>query len=111
MRLLLTTSIVVGLCVAVVSCGRGAAGSDDVTATTAGFDYESTSGTLTFNPGELSKTVVVRVFVDTDFEGAETFSVTLSQPTNVTIAKATGIGTILNDDEETSISIDDASVA
>jgi uncharacterized delta-60 repeat protein len=83
----------------------------DGTATTAGFDYESTSGTLTFNPGELSKTVVVRVFVDTDFEGAETFSVTLSQPTNVTIAKATGIGTILNDDEETSISIDDASVA
>ena len=79
----------------------------DGTATLA--DYVSTSGTLTFNPGEMSKTVVVYVVADFAFEGTETFSVTLSHPSNAMLAKATGIGTILNDDDD-SVSIDDASV-
>ena len=45
---------------------------------TAGQDYESASGTLTFLPGEMSKTVRVVVLDDTAAESAETFRLVLS---------------------------------
>jgi hypothetical protein len=61
-------------------------------------DYVATSGTLTFAPGEVSKTVIVKVVGDTTRENNETFSVRVSDPVNATLAKATGIGTIMNDD-------------
>ncbi|HEV7377640.1 MAG TPA: Calx-beta domain-containing protein [Pyrinomonadaceae bacterium] len=70
----------------------------DGTATTANSDYQSKSGTLTFAPGESSKTISVAVNGDTSVEPDETFSVNLSAPTNATIADAQGIGTIRNDD-------------
>ncbi|WP_305089250.1 Calx-beta domain-containing protein, partial [Massilia sp. YIM B04103] len=44
----------------------------------AGSDYTSTSGTLTFNPGETSKTFQVSILNDTALESAENFSITLS---------------------------------
>lgn len=43
-------------------------------------DYTSTSGTLTFLPGEASKTISVPVVSDAVSEGNETFTVTLSGP-------------------------------
>jgi uncharacterized repeat protein (TIGR01451 family) len=70
----------------------------DGTATVAGSDYQSNSGTLTFNPGDVSKTVTVLVNGDTASEPNETFFVNLSNPQNTTITDNQGQGTILNDD-------------
>ena len=60
----------------------------------AGDDYALTTGTVTFLPGETSKTVTVVVFGDTRLEGTENFVVTLSSPTGATIADGVGAGTI-----------------
>ena len=70
----------------------------DSTATTADNDYQPNSGTLTFNPGDTSKTITVLVNGDTIFENDETFTVSLSNPQNATITTGTGTGTIQNDD-------------
>ncbi|MGE5192703.1 MAG: FG-GAP-like repeat-containing protein [Deltaproteobacteria bacterium] len=70
----------------------------------AGRDYQSTSGTLTFAPGETSKTITVLVNGDRIAEPNETFFVNLSNPTNATIADGQGIGTILDDEPRISIS-------
>jgi hypothetical protein len=64
----------------------------------AGSDYVATSGTLTFSAGQTSKTVAVSVDGDTTVEADETFALTLTGATNATIARATGTGTIRNDD-------------
>src|SRR2546422_8536419 len=72
----------------------------DGTATIADSDYQSTSGTLTFNPCATSTTVTVLVNADTKFETDETFTVNLSNPTNATIADNQGLGTIVNDDTQ-----------
>lgn len=76
----------------------------------AGVDYTAVSGTLTFAPGVATQTISVDVIGDGAFENDETFMVTLSAPTNATIATATGTGTITNDDIIPSISINDVSV-
>jgi large repetitive protein len=77
----------------------------------AGSDYTAASGTLTFAPGETSKTVTVLATGDTVGEGDDTFYVVLSSPTLASIATSTGTGTILNDDTAgPSLSIADASV-
>jgi hypothetical protein len=65
---------------------------------TAGEDYTAASGTLTFAPGEVNKTLTVQVNGDALIEGNETFTVNLSNASNATIAIAEGTGTILNDD-------------
>ncbi|NOX53422.1 MAG: hypothetical protein GXP27_03090, partial [Planctomycetes bacterium] len=64
----------------------------------AGEDYAPVSGTLTFAPGERTKTVSVIVFGDETVEPDETFSLRLSAPVNAELADATGLATILNDD-------------
>ena len=61
-------------------------------------DYAATSGTLTFNPGETSKTVTVPVLNDALVEANETFFIDLSRVSNATISVGRGIGTILDDD-------------
>jgi probable HAF family extracellular repeat protein len=65
---------------------------------TAGVDYNATTGTLVFGPGETSKTVVVVVRGDRAREADETFSVNLSGAAGGTLADAQGVGTIRNDD-------------
>ncbi|MCP4348624.1 MAG: hypothetical protein GY795_24345 [Desulfobacterales bacterium] len=52
----------------------------------AGSDYMTATGTLTFNPGELSKTLTVSL-LDSPDEQNETFYITLSNPVNA------GLGT------------------
>src|SRR5262249_37478955 len=64
---------------------------------TAGSDYQAQSGTLTFAPGETSKSITVAVIGDRLAEPNETFSVNLSGATNAGIAVHQGHGTILND--------------
>jgi hypothetical protein len=60
----------------------------------AGVDYIATSGTLTFMPGETTKTIPVEIPANTN-PNATIFFVNLSTPQNATIVKAQGIGTIL----------------
>jgi probable HAF family extracellular repeat protein len=71
---------------------------------TAGSDYLATSGSLTFAPGETSKTINVQVIGDRLPEPNETFGVNLSSPTNAIIADGQGTGTILDDEPRISIS-------
>jgi len=65
---------------------------------TAPDDYTAAAGTLTFRPGQKRKTIAVTVNGDTEIESNETFTVALSGPRNARMAKASGIGTITNDD-------------
>ncbi|HYH66736.1 MAG TPA: FG-GAP-like repeat-containing protein, partial [Urbifossiella sp.] len=71
---------------------------------TAGSDYRAASGTLTFAPGETSKTLTVPVNGDRSGEPNETFVVNLSSPTNAAIADGQGVGTIVDDEPRISIS-------
>ncbi|GAB2881247.1 hypothetical protein GCM10027046_06880 [Uliginosibacterium flavum] len=64
----------------------------------AGSDYTAGSGTISFAPGETSKTITIAITNDARVEPTETFTVTLATPVNATIADATGVGSILNDD-------------
>ena len=64
----------------------------------AGTDYRAASGELRFAPGETEKTVSVPVLGDLRPEVDETFTLTLSSPVNVELARAEGTGTIVNDD-------------
>jgi len=68
---------------------------------TAQQDYQPLAGTVTFNPGETVKTVAVAINGDLTVEPDETFSLNLSNAQNALIGTATGLGTILNDDQET----------
>ncbi|MDE0420500.1 MAG: hypothetical protein OXK76_06375 [Gammaproteobacteria bacterium] len=68
---------------------------------TAGEDYASTSGSLTYQPGESrSMTVTVAVTDDDVYEGVESFSMNLSGPSNSTLAGASATGTITDNDAE-----------
>jgi hypothetical protein len=72
-------------------------------------DYAAVSGTLTFSPGELSKQVTVEVAGDTLDEPHETYTLQLSNPLGATIADGRGAGTILDNDPQVSVSVDDVS--
>jgi hypothetical protein len=63
-------------------------------------DYNIASDTLTFLPGEFSKSVLVSILDDSVMEGAESFFVNLANPVGVgaTIADGQGIGTIIDDE-------------
>ena len=52
-------------------------------------DYISSTGAMTFAPGETSKAITVSVKGDALDEASETFNVTLASPTNATIADGT----------------------
>lgn len=65
---------------------------------TAGLDYISTAGLLTFTPGQTRKTVDVLVLSDTLGENDEIFSVALSNQTVGTLTRSQAFGTIINDD-------------
>jgi len=64
----------------------------------AGVDYIATSGTLTFAPGETSKTVTVTVIGDVLEEYTEQVYLNLSNPVGAPVADAQGMGYIANDD-------------
>ena len=64
----------------------------------AGSDYNAASGTLVFNPGETSKTVIVGIRGDRTREADETFTVNLSGANGATLVDAQGSGLIANDD-------------
>ena len=78
---------------------------------TAGADYETATGTLHIAPGETAGTITVPIFEDDVREGDETFSLALSGAQNASLRLATGTGTILDNDAEPSLNIDDVAVA
>ncbi|HZE72443.1 MAG TPA: DUF4394 domain-containing protein, partial [Pyrinomonadaceae bacterium] len=61
-------------------------------------DYTAINGTLTFMPGQLTRTISVPVNGDTVPEGDEAFFVNLTNPSNSPIGDGQGVGTIINDD-------------
>lgn len=73
---------------------------------TAGVDYLPVSGTLTFQPGEISKALPIDIFGDQAYEGKENFYVDLISATGASIVLAGAEGfrsswasvSILNDD-------------
>ena len=70
---------------------------DDGTATEAGNDYETATGTLNFAIGELSKTITVTVNGDATPEGVENFFVNLTNASpGVIINDGSGTGVILD---------------
>jgi hypothetical protein len=64
----------------------------------AGEDYTAQSGSVTFAPGETSKTISIAVLSDRRREANETFFVNLSSVVDALILDGQGIGRILNDD-------------
>jgi hypothetical protein len=68
-------------------------------ATTGDNDYVAKTGTLTFNPGETTKTITIEVKGDSKREANETFYLDLfGLSSNARFTKNRGLGTILNDD-------------
>jgi photosystem II stability/assembly factor-like uncharacterized protein len=63
-----------------------------------GIDYETRSGTITFEPGTTAFTIPVKICGDTSAEANESFVLVLSSPSNATLALNEGFGTIINDD-------------
>jgi len=64
-----------------------------------GQDYVAKTGTLTFAPGETTKTITIEVKGDNTRESNETFYLDLfGNSSNSWFDKSRGIGTILNDD-------------
>jgi hypothetical protein len=59
-----------------------------------GVDYQPTSGTLTFNPGETTKTIKVSICSDGVNEPDETFLMNLTSPSGATISRSQATGTI-----------------
>ena len=69
------------------------------TATTSDGDYVAKTGTLTFAPGETTKTITIEVKGDSKREANETFYLDLyGLSINGLFTKDRGLGTILNDD-------------
>jgi hypothetical protein len=71
----------------------------DGTATAGDGDYVAQAGTLTFAPGETTKTITIEVKGDNKKEADESFYLDLfDNSSNALITKKRGTGTILNDD-------------
>ena len=70
----------------------------DITAN-AGMDYTATSGTLSFMPGETSKTITVPILNDTVYETLERFRVTLSNPAGAALSTASLANVVIASDE------------
>ena len=72
---------------------------------TAGEDFQMTSGTLVFAPGDLKKEINVSIVVDESLESDEQFTVELSNPTNAFLTgnQQIATGTIVNDDTQLNV--------
>ena len=70
-----------------------------------GEDYQASSGILTFEPEEMSKTIAVELIDDSIYELTEAFTLNLSNPSQATIASASAKATIVDNDELPALSI------
>jgi large repetitive protein len=65
----------------------------------AGSDYSARVGTLSFAPGEKSKTITITILDDTTSEPTEEFFVAIGDPVNAAITKNRGVGSIEASDQ------------
>lgn len=63
-----------------------------------GADYTFTPGTLTFAPGQTSKTITLGLIQETTLEPNETIKIRLTKPTNAVLGTSLHTLSILNDD-------------
>jgi Ca2+-binding RTX toxin-like protein len=63
----------------------------------AGSDYTTTTGTLTFNPGVTTQTITIPILNDSVNEANETFTVTLTSPTNATLGGTATVTSTITD--------------
>jgi hypothetical protein len=63
-----------------------------------GVDYETTSGTFSFNPGSTTFNIPVKICGDNNAEANETFRITLSNFSGASPVLPSAVGTITNDD-------------
>ena len=68
-------------------------------------DYQVAGGSLSFGPGQTTRTISISLKGDTKVEGNEVFRVNLSGATGASIADGVGEGTIVNDDQAGSTNI------
>ena len=73
-------------------------------------DFTAASGSLTIPAGATSITFDVNSIENTTHEATEAFNVSLSNPSNATIADATGVGTINDDDAPPTLAINDVTI-
>ena len=73
-------------------------------------DFLPVSTTLSFAPGELTKTINVPVRGDNVYERNETFTVEMRNSINALMADRSGLGTIIDDEPAPTISLGDAVV-
>ncbi|WP_220034759.1 beta strand repeat-containing protein [Psychrobacter fozii] len=81
---------------------------------TAGADYGASSGTLTFAPGEVTKTVTVAITDDTLFENSENYTIALSNASlnaSIDSAQASVTTAITDNDIAPTITIEDTDAA
>ena len=64
---------------------------------TSGSDYTSTTGTLTFNAGVTTQTITIPILNNSVNEEDETFSLTLSNPTNALLGSTNSVTTTITD--------------
>lgn len=76
----------------------------------AGLDYQAASGTVTFKPGETTKTIEIGVNGDVVNEADESFYLQLDNPNGAEIAAVRAKVAINNDDALPSLKIEDAGV-
>ena len=82
---------------------------------TSDVDYTHTSGTMSFAVGDQTKSLSVSIADDEIVEGNETFSLTLTNPSNLSLSSSVATATITDDDErgvtisETTLTIDEGS--
>ena len=69
----------------------------------AGSDYTAVNGTLTFQPGQVTKTVLVPIANDNQVDPSRSFTFKLSTPTNAMLGTANATMTILDDDAASSL--------
>jgi hypothetical protein len=75
-----------------------------------GSDFLNRNGSLTFGAGVTAQTVTVPIVGDLAAEATETFQVLLNNPIGARIDKATGVGTIVDNDQTPSLFVNDVEV-
>lgn len=79
-----------------VSFTAGTSGVD----ATAGTDFTNITNNLIIPAGQTSATMDIRIFQDAVDEPHETLNLTISNPNGAAISDATGVGTIIDDDDD-----------
>jgi hypothetical protein len=64
----------------------------------AGKDYVASTGSVTFAPGEVTKTIAIQIIGDTSRENTETLLVRIASAMNAVITDSDATGTVVDDD-------------